>query len=329
MANITRDQILGLVKSAVNDGLLSKEDVLEAIEFSGNTRDDLHMLQNEMVEASLKTYKVSIVELLQYIGGFVVLLGIGIFVAEFWEHIGVGTRVLIAVGAAMLSYILGTILLKTDRKTRSGIVFHLIAGVILPFSFYVVLQELFMINITNGVIATVSFFLLFIYAMSFIVFRHPIFTFFMLVNSILFLYGSIYALVPYVSTELISYTTLVIGAIGLLIGWMFKHTENEPLSGSMYFLGSVAVLISPSFLFGSTPVWELIYPFLLAGMFYLALLLRSKRILVISVLALMGYVVYLTFAYFSNVVGWPIALMFSGIALIAIGYIAIKFKNKI
>ncbi len=329
MANITKEQILALVRSGISDGTLSKDDILNTVGFTSNASTDLNMPQNKVSENSLQTHKTSTIEMLQYIGGFIVLLGIGTFIATFWDDIDSGTRVLISVGAAILSYVLGTILLKTDQKTQSGVAFHLIAGVIFPFSFYVVLQELFMMNITAGVTATISFFLLLIYAMSFFVFRHIIFTFFMLAYSISFLYSSVYALIPDISIELISYITLVIGAIGIFIGRSFKDTENEPLSELMYFLGSAAILISPAFLFDSTPVWEVVYPFLLASMFYLALLFHSKRILTTSVLALMGYVVYLTIEYFSDVVGWPVALIFSGIALIAIGYVSIKFKSKI
>lgn len=329
MANITKEQILALVKSGISDGTLSKDDVLDTVGFANNINANLNMSENEASENSLQMHKISTTELLQYIGGFIVLLGFGTFVATFWDDIGTGTRVLISVGAALLSYILGTILLKTDQKTKSGVAFHLIAGVIFPFSFYVVLQELFMVDITAGVMTAISFFLLLIYAASFFVFRHFIFTFFMLAYSISFVYSSIYALIPDVSMELISYLTLIIGAFGMFIGRSFKNTESAPLSKLMYSLGSAAVLISPAFLFGPTPFWEVIYPFLLAGMFYLALLFHSKHMLTTGVLALMGYVVYLTVEYFSDVVGWPITLIFIGITLIAIGYSAIKFKGKL
>jgi hypothetical protein len=122
--------------------------------------------------------------------------------------------------------------------------------------------------------------------------------------------------------------TFLIGAAGIAIGYSFRDTENAPLSEFMYGLGGLAVLIAPASVFGSVPAWQFLYAFLLGGMFALALFLRSKRILTLSTLALMGYVMYLTGKYFADVVGWPIALIAAGIMLIVIGYLGVRSGSK-
>ncbi|OGG52551.1 hypothetical protein A3H16_00085 [Candidatus Kaiserbacteria bacterium RIFCSPLOWO2_12_FULL_53_8] len=317
-------QLLGAVRLGLQAGTITKEELAALMGMSASTQ-----LSQQTTAPLEQPERISVVQLLQYMGGFIVLLGIGAFVATFWEDISPMARVVIAAGGTLLAYVLGVALMRVDTKSQSGVAFHLIAGCLFPFAFYVALNELFMLEMTAETVAVISLVLLVIYAASFAVFRHLIFTFFMLANSISFIYSGIYVLMPDISWEMLAHLTLVIGAIGIFVGYSFRGTENERLSELMYFLGGLAVLISPATVFESTPIWQLVYPFLIAFMLYLAMLLHSKRILMISVLAVMGYVIYLTGKYFADVVGWPIALVATGILLIVIGYVAVKYKEKI
>lgn len=318
----TKQQLLGAVRVGLQAGTITRDELLTLV--GGATS-----VSQQSVAALPNPERISVVQLLQYLGGFIVLLGVGTFVATFWEDIAPITRVAIAAGGALLAYSLGVVLMRVDTKSQSGVAFHLIAGCLFPFAFYVALSELFMVEMTAETVAIISFVLLLIYAASFAVFRHLIFTFFMLANSISLVYSGIYVLMPDISMEMLAHLTLVIGAIGIFVGYSFRGTENAPLSELMYFLGGLAMLISPASVFESVPVWELLYPFLIAFMLYLAMLLRSRRILMVSVFAVMGYIIYLTGKYFADVVGWPIALITTGILLIVIGYMAVKYKEKI
>lgn len=319
-----KEQLLGAIRMGLQTGTISKEELAALTGLSASGQGA------QQAPAALEhPDRISVVQMLQYMGGFIVLLGVGAFVATFWEEISPIVRVVIAGGGAILAYGLGVVLMRVDTKSQSGVAFHLIAGCLFPFAFYVTLNELFMLEMTAETIAIVSLALLLVYAASFAVFRHLIFTFFMLANSIALIYSGIYVFLPDISNEMLAHLTLVIGAIGIFIGYSFRGTENERLSELMYFLGGLAVLISPAVVFDSVPVWQLLYPFLIAFMLYLAMLLHSRRILMISVLAVMGYIIYLTEKYFADVVGWPIALITTGILLIVIGYIAVKYKEKI
>lgn len=315
-------QIIAAVRSGLQSGAVTREEIMAVVGAAVAT-------PSSETQSLTQPERLSVTQLLQYMGGFIVLLGIGAFVATFWEDISPMARVLLASGGAILAYVLGVVLMRVDTHSQSGIAFHLIAGCLFPFALYVALYELFAVEMTAETVAIISLTLLVIYGLSYAAFRHFIFTFFMLANSISLIYSGIYVVMPDISYTMLAHLTLIIGAIGIYIGYTFRGTDNERLCELMYFLGGGAVLISPATLFGTVALWEVAYPFLIAFMLYLSMLLHSQRILLLGVLAVMGYIIYLTGEYFADVVGWPIALVGTGLLLIVIGYLAVKYKSKI
>lgn len=328
MSHISKEQILALLQLGLDEGTVTRGDIYKLIESNNDTAANSITSTKEVSHNYENKHKVSAVELLQYIGGFIVILGIGTALVTIWDDLSRNIRVLISVVMPITFYILGVILMKTDTKSKSGIAFHLIAGSIFPISFYVTLQDLFLMTVDSGVVAVISLTLMIIYAISYYVYRHIIFTFFMLIYSIAFLYSSLYALVPNISIEMLSYVSIAFGAIGIFIAYSFRNTPNDALSGPVYFFSSSAVLLSPAFLFGPTPIWLLFYPLVLFSIFYLATFLHSKAMVVTATLALMGYILYTTSMYFSDVLGWPVVLMLGGVMFITIGYILVKYKDK-
>lgn len=314
--------LLASLRQAVTAGLISTDEVMAAL---GASPSPVPVVEPAQQSIS----RISAVQLIQYIGGFIVLLGIGTFTATFWEDIGSVERVLIAFGGALVTYILGLTLMARDTVSHSGVAFQVIAGCLFPFGFAVVFQESFGLNLTAELLATISGVLLVGYALTYLRVRHMIFTLFMLAHSITFLYAGVYSLLPNPSIEFMAHLTLLVGAAGIYVGSTFRGTLNEPLESIMHFLGSAAMLISPVAVFGSIPVWELLYPFLIAFVLYLALRMKNKRMLIVGVLGIMGYVMYLTGQYFADIVGWPVALIFTGILLIVIGYLTVRYKDKV
>ncbi|MBU6310711.1 hypothetical protein KGO06_02125 [Patescibacteria group bacterium] len=315
--------ILASIRQAVESGIVRNDEIRTVLQVSSVGTASAGVSEQNTIS------RVTAVQLIQYIGGFIVLLGIGTFVATFWQDIGSLERVSIAFGGALATYILGLSLMTRDTVSHSGVAFQLIAGSLFPFGFAVVFEELFGLNLTPELLTTISAVLLVGYALTYLRIKHVIFTIFMLLHSITFLYAGVYSILPDLRTEFFAHLTLIVGAAGIYIGSTFRGTLNEPLASLMYFLGSVAMLVSPALVFGSTPIWELLYPFLISFVLYIALLLKSKRILIVSVLSIMWYVMYLTGEYFADIVGWPVALILSGILLIVIGYLAVRYKDKV
>ena len=73
---------------------------------------------------------------------------------------------------------------------------------------------------------------------------------------------------------------------------------------------------------------SVIYIGLNFGVLFLSVALKSRAMLVIGSLYLMGYILKITAEYFSDSLGWPISLVIAGFALIAVGYGTFRINQK-
>ena len=74
--------------------------------------------------------------------------------------------------------------------------------------------------------------------------------------------------------------------------------------------------------------WELIFPGLVFGIIFLSVYLKNKSFLVFGALYLMAYIIKITSEYFSQSLGWPLALVLAGFMLMGIGYFAFYLNQK-
>jgi len=65
-----------------------------------------------------------------------------------------------------------------------------------------------------------------------------------------------------------------------------------------------------------------------ALMIFLSTYVRSRTLLLVGTLAMLIYIGYYTAEHFANTVGWPIALVIIGIALIGLSAFAIRLNNQ-
>ena len=77
----------------------------------------------------------------------------------------------------------------------------------------------------------------------------------------------------------------------------------------------------------NTP-FELLYLGLSALIIFLSTYVRSRTLLLVGTLSMLCYIGWFTAKHFANTVGWPIALVMIGIALIALSSLAVKLNNK-
>ncbi len=125
---------------------------------------------------------------------------------------------------------------------------------------------------------------------------------------------------------------LIVGLSYMLLAYAFEEGPRAPLSGFLYSAGIFAFLAAALLLTGWRPfhsaVWEAIYPFLTFGTLYLSVVLRNQKFLIFGTLFLMVYLVKITAQYFSNSLGWPLALVLSGFLLVAAGVVAIHLRRR-
>jgi hypothetical protein len=100
------------------------------------------------------------------------------------------------------------------------------------------------------------------------------------------------------------------------------------LSGLGYFVGSILAYGGLFDLVRDTPV-ELLYLAATALVLYACVALQSRALLFTTVIAMLGFIGFYTSAHFANSLGWPVTLVLTGVAFLAVGTIAINVKRRI
>jgi hypothetical protein len=100
----------------------------------------------------------------------------------------------------------------------------------------------------------------------------------------------------------------------------------------LYAFGSLGFLGAALALGGWAPeqnvFWELIFPLLVFGIIFLSIYVKSRAFLVFGSLFLIGYIFKLTGEYFSNTLGWPLALVLAGLLIMGVGYYAVRINRQ-
>ncbi|HRQ61054.1 MAG TPA: hypothetical protein PLO23_06040 [Alphaproteobacteria bacterium] len=121
-------------------------------------------------------------------------------------------------------------------------------------------------------------------------------------------------------------TALITGlSMMAMAEWLKTQSRLVPLwnffGSSLFFSAAMGILYLSAF--------DIIFPILPAAMLMVSMKLHSRALLLSSILALLSFISYYTAEYFANTVGWPIALMLMGFAMIGLCTMALRMNNRI
>lgn len=294
----------------------------------------VELKEEEEKSGARRAGSFSITKLLYVLGAVVVVVGIIALVAQVWEDLGSFGRVAITLGLGFLFAISGSMLLIQKQKDFIGSVFHVLGGMLIPGGSMVLLNELSRDVVTPWPV-TITFGIIFIfYLLLAFVHTKTILTFFAVVNGTTFLYCLVAALLDsqYLPNEddIFRYLTMAIGMSYFLLAYSFRESWNQKLVPFLCFFGS-AMFFGATFTWiaeENSTLWLVLYPFLLAGGFFLSIYLKSRATLLVSTFFLVAYIGYITNEYFADSVGWPISLVFLGLAFIGLGYMSVSINKK-
>ena len=122
---------------------------------------------------------------------------------------------------------------------------------------------------------------------------------------------------------------MVVGLSYLFLAHSFRSGWNERLVGVFNFFGAVGFLAAAFTRVDNSPLWQFLFFVLTIGGLALAVYLKSRIILIVSILFLVAHFVYITREYFADSDGWPILLVIFGFLLIGLGYVSISINKKI
>lgn len=272
-----------------------------------------------------------------YIGGGIVFLGVVVLVYQNWDSFSSALRILVTFGSFVAAFVVGILLNRYENFKKLAQAFFLLSGLLAPLGLNVLFKETGQ-DINSDVLqAAIYVILTAVYLGSLWFFRQTILLFF----GVVFASGLFHFIVNLIVGQnlmaanygkLWEYRILVDGIVWIALGYYWKQTSYAALSGVMYAFGVLGFLGSALALGGWQPnqnaFWELVYPLLVFGTIFFSVYIKSKSFLVFGTIFLIVYILKLTGEYFTSGLGWPLALVLAGLAIMAIGYYAVRLNKK-
>jgi hypothetical protein len=322
---------------------MNKEELLQ--EITTQSREQ-HITREEVVHAydegvaSAESAPIvpvfNMADIMYYLGGGIVAIGIGIFLYQNWDTLNTFARILSTLGSGVLAYNLGVILSRKPERTTLGQAFHLIAAIVLPIGLFVTLDEMKVDTSNFGIMSVIYAALFAAYMISYYIFKKNLFAF----VSIIFGTGLFWSVTGWLVTgtaifsegDFAAYQFLIIGLVYVLLGHYFIDKKPAPLTKYLYPFGLLfsfgAILALGGYAPDQNYFWELIFPGLALASVFSSLPLRSRAFLIIGIGALVVYIFKITGEYFADNLGWPLALIVAGFAMIAVGSLFVRLNRK-
>lgn len=304
----------------------TKEDALHDIialaKHNNITLDEIkHALEAAPVLASTPSTSV-LSKLFGYIGGIFVFAGIGVFISMYWDDFGSAARVIVTLGTGLVAFFMALACLTDKRYERAATPLFLIAAILQPTGILVMLQEYSSGGDARDGLIFMSAYMLIQQGAIFWSKRRTVLAF----SAILFggiLFANVFDVWD-LDEKLIG---SVIGASLICIAYALQQSKHLAIAPFWYFIGAMILMWSVFEAVENTP-FELVYLGLAALLIFLSTYVRSRTLLLVGTLAMLVYIGYYTAKHFANTLGWPIALVMIGIALIGMSALAVRLNNK-
>ena len=304
----------------------TKEDALhDIISLAKHNNISLDEIKNAIEAAPVLASKPSssvLSKLLGYIGGIFVFAGIGVFMSMYWDDFGSAARVIVTLGTGFVAFIMALVCLYDKKYERAATPLFLIAALLQPTGILVMLQEYSSGGDAHDGLLFMAGFMLIQQGATLWAKRRTVLAF----SAILF--GCIFFTTLFdlwdLNQKLIG---IVIGASILCLAYALQQSKHLAIAPFWYLVGAIVLMWSVFEAVENTP-FELIYLGLAALLIFLSTNVRSRTLLTVGTLAMLGYIGYYTAKHFANTLGWPIALVIIGIALIGTSALAVRLNNK-
>jgi len=319
---------------------MDKQTVLESVSIlaaAGELSEaELSATYREAVDGDVAERHTNYSKVLYFIGGGVVVMGIAALIAQIWDDLGSVMHVVVTLGPGLAAFIVGVILGRRRWLGAAGAAFFLIAALVLPVGLAVTLDEAGFHPDHLEWQSLISLVLVGTFAAAYLLVRSKS----LLVYAIGFATWAFFAITGWIAgpnprfgeLEFFEYRTLAVGLAYLALAFAFADTPRRALSDLLYSFGSLAFLGAALSLGGWKPsqnvFWELVFPGLVFVVLYASVHLKSRALLAVGSLFLASYLVKITNEYFKDSLGWGLALVISGLALMGVGYLTLRLKRR-
>lgn len=261
-------------------------------------------------------------KLFGYIGGIFVFAGIGVFISMYWDDLSSASRVIVTLGTGLIAFVMGLICLSEQKYERVATPLFLIASVLQPTGIMVMLDEYSSGGDVRHGLLFMAAYMLVQQGATFWAKQRTVLAFSAIIFGCIF-FANLFDLWD-LDEKLIG---TVIGSSLLCLAFAIQRSKHMAIAPFWYFVGAVLLLWS-IFEWVEGSLFEPIYLGMTAFMIFLSTFVRSRTLLLVGTLAMLIYIGYYTAEHFANAVGWPIALVIIGIALIGLSALAIRLNNQ-
>ena len=298
------------------------QDIVAIIKHNNITLDEIDTAISMPAALAKKPSSGMLSKLLGYIGGIFVFAGIGVFISMYWGDFGSAARVIVTLGTGLVAFFMAITCLHDRKYERAATPLFLISSFLQPTGILVMLQEYSSGGNYRHGILFMSAYMLIQQGATFWEKGLTVLVFSAILFGTIF-FGYLFDLWDF-NEKLIG---IIIGSSLLCIAYALNRSKHLAIAPIWYFVGSALLLWSVFDAVKNTP-FELIYLGLSALIIFLSTYVRSRTLLLVGTLSMLGYIGYFTAKHFANTVGWPVALVIIGIALIAMSSLAIRLNNK-
>jgi hypothetical protein len=239
-----------------------------------------------------------------------------------WDDLNSAGRILLTLGSGFCAFVMALVCTTDQRVERAATPLFLVAALLQPTGIVVMLNEysrggdpayglLFM----NAVMAIQQGCVFWakqraVLALSTIVFALGFFT--------------IAFDLMHIDHDLIGVT---IGASLMCVAWSLDTSRHKSIAPLCYFFGSIVFLSAAYHWLRHSPI-EVLFLGLACGCIFISTVARSRTLLLVGTLALIGYLGDYIAEHFAHNLNAPLLVMLVGFLLIGLGVVAVQINNR-
>jgi hypothetical protein len=305
--------------SAKQDAIIEVVDILKRHQL---TLDDVAAALNNSAELKTVTSSSILSRLFGYIGGIFVFAGLVIYISMQWSELNPASRIMLTLGAGFCVFIMALVCTTDDKFARAATPLFLVAAMLEPTGILVTLQEfsrggdpvhgLLFLHFVMAVQQGCAF-----YARQRTVLALTTTYFFFGFMALAF---DLLAIDPHL-------IGIVTGSSLLCIGWSLDHSRHKPAAAILYFFGSL-LFLATAYNWLDERSLDLLFLALAGGTIFLSTVARSRTLLFVGTLALIGYIGDFMATHFADNLAGPVGLMVAGFLLIGIGAAAVRINKR-
>jgi hypothetical protein len=260
--------------------------------------------------------------LLSYLGGIFVLAGLGVFIEMQWNDMNSAARITVTLGSGIAAFFMAWFAAGDERRAKIATPLFLLAAFLQPVGILVAIDEFSSGGDERHAFLFTSGVLLAQQTLAFLSKKVTSLLFMSIVFGLWF-----YATAMDLMDLDIDLIALALGLSMLSILFRIDQTPHASITPFWYFWSASAMLAGLFNLVQDSPL-EILFLGAACGIVFWSTWVKSRSLLFVATVAILGYVGYFTSEHFSDVVGWPIALILFGLMLIGLSAVAFRINRK-